>query len=111
MSDSIIDNQETGTQPVPYATAVLVLGIISIPTCFCYGIVGLTTGIVALALASKGKRAYHFEMGKYSTSSYKNLHAGKVCAIIGTSLSGLYLLYFIAIMTTVISAGTIPFRP
>ena len=34
-------------QKLPNATAVLVLGIASILTCCCYGIIGLILGIVA----------------------------------------------------------------
>ena len=80
---------------VPNATAVLVMGIISIATCWCYGLVGLVLGIISLVLAGKGNRAYQENPNMYSESSYKNLKAGKICAIIGTSLSGAYLIFII----------------
>src|ERR1044072_2215930 len=38
---------------VPNSTAILVLGIVSIVTCWCYGIIGIGTGIAALVMASK----------------------------------------------------------
>ena len=41
-------SQPFGQQQLPNATAVLVLGIISIVGCFCYGIIGLILGIIAL---------------------------------------------------------------
>lgn len=85
----------SGTKSVPNSTAVLVLGIVSIVTCFCYGIIGLTTGIIALILANKGKRLYLSNPSEYSESSYKNLNAGRVCSIIGIVLSSLYVIFII----------------
>lgn len=96
MDNNIIDNNEMrGINPVPNATAVLVLGILSIVFCFCYGIVGLVLGIIALALASKSIKAYNESPSFYSLASFKNMRAGRVCAIIGTCLSGLYILFII----------------
>ena len=89
-------NRQFTQQPqVPNATAVLVLGIISIVGCFCYGLVGLVCGIIALILAGKGKAAYEANPGMYSIASYNNLKAGRVCAIIGTILSALCIVFFI----------------
>jgi hypothetical protein len=93
----IIDDLSSrqGNQVVPYSTSVLVLGILSITLCWCAGIVGTTLGIIALVQASRGTQAYLEAPSAYREGSYSNLKAGKVCAIIGLSLSGLYLLYFI----------------
>lgn len=87
--------QPFGQQQVPNSTAVLVLGIISIVGCFCYGIIGLILGIVALVLSSKAKSLYEQSPGAYSQASYNNLKAGRICAIIGTSLSAVYILILI----------------
>ncbi|MBV4356533.1 CCC motif membrane protein [Pinibacter aurantiacus] len=84
--------------PLPNATAVLVLGIISIVGCFCYGIVGLITSIIALILAKKDMALYNANPSLYIPSSYNNLKAGRVCAIVGIILSALYLLFVIAII-------------
>ncbi|MDI9341714.1 MAG: CCC motif membrane protein [Sediminibacterium sp.] len=81
--------------PLPNATAVLVLGIISIAMCWCYGIIGLTCGIIALVLANKSLAIYKTNPATFSQSSYKNLNAGRICAIIGTILSGLYAVFII----------------
>lgn len=81
--------------PLPNATAALVLGIISIPTCFCAGIVGLACGIIAVILGSKAIKLYKTNPGVYNPSSYNNASAGKICGIIGTVLSSLYLIYVI----------------
>jgi hypothetical protein len=78
-------------QPLPNSTAVLVLGIISIVGCFCYGVVGIICGIIALILASKSKKLYEANPEAYTVGSYKNMNAGRICAIIGLILSVVYL--------------------
>jgi hypothetical protein len=83
---------------LPNATAVLVLGILSIVFCWCYGIIGTILGIIALVLANKDLKLYKENPRKYSESSYKNLNAGRVTAIIGLSLSALFLLYLIVVI-------------
>ena len=80
---------------LPNSAAVLVLGILSIVLCFCYGLVGMILGIIALVLASKGNALYKSNPGMYSLSSYNNLKAGKICAIIGVVLSSLYLIFVV----------------
>tara|TARA_B110000444_G_scaffold207965_1_gene202173 strand:- start:536 stop:865 length:330 start_codon:yes stop_codon:yes gene_type:complete len=104
MSTEINNNPERNIR-TPYSTAVLVLGIISIPSCVCYGIVGLTTGIIALVLAQKGKKIYESNHTKFTKGSYDNLTAGRVCAIVGVSLSALYFLYFALILGFVFTAA------
>jgi len=81
--------------PLPNSTGVLVMGIISIALCLCYGIVGITLGIISIVLANKSKKLYKAEPEKYTIGSYKNLQAGYICAIIGLSLSALYLVFII----------------
>ena len=85
----------SGNSSLPNATAVLVLGIISIATCWLYGIPGLICGIICLVLAKKDLALYKKNPNQYSITSYKNLKAGQVCGIIGLSLSALYLLIFV----------------
>lgn len=86
-----------GQEQLPNSTAVLVMGIISIPLCICYGVFGLALGIVALALASKANTLYQQNPERYSIASYNNLKAGKICAIIGVIISSLWFLYFIIV--------------
>ncbi len=89
--------------PVPNSTAVLVLGIVSIVLCCVYGIIGLANGIVALALSSRAKELYEENPSLYTSASYNNLKAGRTCAIVGTCLSSLTLLFFIAYFTFIIA--------
>jgi hypothetical protein len=98
--------QPFGQQMLPNSTAVLVLGIISIVGCFCYGIVGVVLGIIALVLAGKGNALYQQNPGTYSEVSYKNMKAGKICAIIGLCLSAIYMvciIIYLCILGTAIS--------
>ncbi|MBB2146870.1 DUF4190 domain-containing protein [Pedobacter sp. LMG 31464] len=85
-------------QSLPNATVVLVLGILSIVFCCCYGIIGLIPAIIALVLSKKDRALYDANTLAYTLSSYKNLNAGRVCAIIGLVLNILSLLYFIVII-------------
>lgn len=101
----------TGSQQsLPYATASLVLGILSIVFCFTYGILGLILGIIGLVLASKDRSIYRSNPEGYSYDSYKNSNAGRTCAIIGVILSSLFFLFFIGIILFGLAmATTVPF--
>lgn len=87
-----------GQQSLPNSTIVLVLGILSIAFCCCYGILGLIPAIIALVLSKKDKALYAVNPAIYSLSSFKNLNAGRICAIIGLVLNILSLLYYVAII-------------
>ncbi len=91
-------NNQMEQKPLPNATAVLVLGILSIVLCLCYGIVGLILGIVALVLAKKDKKLYTEFPGAYTEASFKNMNAGRICAVIGLILSALYVLFYIVLI-------------
>ncbi|TKC04795.1 DUF4190 domain-containing protein [Pedobacter polaris] len=85
-------------QSLPNATAVLVLGIVSIVLCCCYGILGLIPAIIALVLSKKDKALYAANPTLYTEGSFKNLNAGRVCAIIGLVLNILTLIYYAVII-------------
>lgn len=89
-------NPQNGQGVLPNSTAVLVLGILSIVTCFCYGIIGIILGIIALVLASKANNLYKENPNAYTLASYNNLKGGKICAIVGLSLSSLYIICVVA---------------
>lgn len=86
---------------LPNATAVLVLGILSIVGCCCYGILGVILGIIALVLASKDMKLYRGNPHTYTQKSYSNLNAGRICAIIGLSFSAIYIVMMIFLVGTV----------
>lgn len=78
---------------LPYATAVLVLGISSIASCCCYGVPGILIGIVALFLYKKDKVIYEKDRNKYN--NFENLKTGRILSIIGICMSSLYVLYLL----------------
>lgn len=84
---------------LPNATAVLVLGILSILTCWCYGIIGLILAIVALFLAKKDLALYKATPNQFD--NYQNLNIGRILAIIGLILSVLTIVLFIWIINII----------
>jgi len=91
---------------LPNSTTVLVLGILSIPTSFCYGFIGITLGIIALVLAKKDLKLYRENPDFFS--GYENLNSGKICAIIGLSIGSviflIILMYLLFAASIVLSA-------
>lgn len=88
---------------LPNATAVLVLGILSIVVCFI-------CGIIALVISNKDMAAYRANPELYSASSYNNIKAGRICAIVGIVLQLIVItvyVLFIAFFITM-SKGSIP---
>ncbi len=75
---------------LPNATAILILGILSILTCCCWGVIGLTLGIVALILAKKDLALYNENPEIYE--GFSNINTGRILAIIGIILSSIYLI-------------------
>lgn len=96
-------------QSLPYATASLVLGILSIVFCFTYGVLGLILGIIGLVLSAKDRNIYRLNPEAYSYDSYKNSNAGRTCSLIGVILSGLFFLFFIGIIFFGFAMATLPF--
>jgi hypothetical protein len=88
-------------RPLPNGTAVLVLGIISIVGCLCYGIPGIVLGIIAIVLSNKDLRLYNADPTLYTQGSLSNLKSGRICGIIGLSISSAYLAFLIIYIFTV----------
>lgn len=86
-------------QKLPNATAVLVLGIVSIVTCCCYGVIGLIAAIVGLILANKDMALYRQNPAEYN--NYSNLNVGRILCIVGIILNVLSVVYFIYIISAV----------
>lgn len=84
---------------LPNATAVLVLGIVAIVGCCCYGLPGLICGIIAIILAKKDMKLYAMNPSAYTPSSLSNLKTGRILAIIAIVLSIIYIIYVIFILS------------
>lgn len=104
MENQPLDSSMNNQQNLPNSIGVLVLGILSIVFCFCYGIIGITLGIISLVLANKAIKVYMNAPETYSESSYKNVKAGKICAIVGLCLSSLWIIYIIVIVALGLTA-------
>ncbi len=87
------------SQKLPNSTAVLILGIVSIISCCCYGVVGLISGIVGLFLAKKDKALYAQNPSQYT--DYSTLNTGRILCIVGIVLNVLFLIYMIFIISSV----------
>ncbi len=101
MEQSNIDTNLVNTQnkqPLPNAVATLVLGILSIVMCWCYGLVPVALGIIALAISQRSVKLYKENPELYS--DYNNLRAGRITAIIGLCLSILFLILLIIVIIT-----------
>jgi hypothetical protein len=83
-------------QNLPNATTSLVLGILSLVTCICYGVIGLPLGIVAFVLGNKALKEFHENPENYKGSG--NASAGKILGIIGTVVNLIYILVIVYIL-------------
>lgn len=82
-------------QKLPNATAVLVLGILSIIGCCVYA-VGIIFSIVALVMAKKDMALYAANPDAYD--NYGNLKTGRILAIIGLIINIITIISTIAVI-------------
>ncbi|MGX7668523.1 CCC motif membrane protein [Flavobacterium pedocola] len=86
------NNFET-KQKLPNATAVIILGVLSILVCCCYGILSVLLGALGIYLAKKDTDTYNLNPSLYT--NFKNVKTGRVLCIIGIVLGVLMLAYMI----------------
>ncbi|MDO4727951.1 MAG: CCC motif membrane protein [Bacteroidota bacterium] len=86
-------------EKLPNSTIILVLGILSIITCWCYGILGITMGIIGIVLAQKDIKLFYQNPGQYT--GIGNVKTGKVMCIIGIVLSLITILSMLWIISIV----------
>ncbi len=95
----------TPTTGTGKATAAMVLGIISIPTCFAYGIPSMACGILAVAFGQGVKKS--IRRGQTPPSALANARAGVICGVIGIVLSvvaWILLAVYVAFVVSMISS-------
>jgi len=95
-------------QPQPqkssgYATASLVLGIASMPVCFCLGVPSIVCGILAIIFQKNALR--DIQAGTVSPASAGMAKAGRICGIIGIFLGIGYWVLYIGTIVLSISHG------
>jgi len=105
VSTNISNNKQVA---LPNATGVLVLGIISVSIFWCYGLFSVVLGIIALVLSKKAGALYNENPKNYTESSYKNMKAGRICAIIGLSCGALFIILY-ALIFSAAMLGNMPF--
>ena len=81
---------------LPNASAVLVLGILSIIPFGCVPL-GLIIGIIGLVLSKDGLLAYRHNPDQYS--GYGTLNSGRVLCIIGVILGSINIVWWIIILS------------
>jgi M penetrans paralogue family 26 len=91
-------------EPLPNATAVLVLGILSIVLCWCCYLPPIVMGIIAVVMGAQGRRLYRTSPDKYTQASYSNLNAGYICGVIGLVLTALVIIF--AIVNAIVNPGS-----
>jgi ABC-type Fe3+ transport system permease subunit len=89
------ENLNRQNEPVPNSTAVLILSILAVVTCLCYGILGIILAVIALFLYKKGHEAYSLNPGRYSPRSYSSLTTGRAIAIVALIISVLYTIFLL----------------
>lgn len=95
---------EVHQQELPSATAVLVLGILSLVGALCYG-GGFILAIIALVLSSSSNKLYRQHPDRYTQASYKNLTTGRTCALIGLILGVVVFLCWLLLMAGIVAMG------
>jgi hypothetical protein len=102
--------QQPVQQPLPNSSAVLVLGILSL-IFFCpwVSLIGVVLGIIALVLANRDQSLYAQSPAKYALTSYNNMKAGRICAIIGLSIATLTTIITILFIIGIFATATLPF--
>lgn len=97
-------------QNLPNATAVLVLGILSLVfICPYLSLIGIVLGIIAIVLAGKDQALYTAHPTQYTLSSFNNIKAGRICAIIGLSIAVVTFVISILFIVGIIATATLPF--
>ena len=95
---------------LPNSTAVLVLGILSlIFICPYISLIGIVLGTIALVLSGRDQSLYSHDPSKYALSSYNNMKAGRVCAIIGLSIATLTFIISVLFIIGIIATASMPF--
>jgi uncharacterized protein YqhQ len=98
-SDLENDYNKLIQQNLPNSTTVLVLGILSIVfSCWYFSIVGVVLSILALVLANRDLSLYYSNKSQYTLSSFNNVKAGRICALIGLAVAIIFFIFFILIL-------------
>jgi hypothetical protein len=96
-------------QNLPNANLILILGILSILLCWWHfiSIAGIVLGIISLVMAKRENALYAANPSRYTAGSLNNVKAGRICALIGMTIS---IIVFVFVMLMIIGVlVTLPF--
>jgi uncharacterized membrane-anchored protein len=102
-------NNNPAPQNLPNSNLILILGILSILLCWWHfiSIAGIVLGIISLVMAKKENALYMSDPARFTASSLNNVRTGRICAIIGLTIS---IIVFIFVMLMIIGVlVTLPF--
>lgn len=101
--------QNSVPQNLPNANLILILGILSIFLCWWHFVsfAGIILGIISLVMARKEILLYHTDPAHYTISSLNNVKTGRICAIIGLTISIIVFIFVILLIVGVLV--TLPF--
>lgn len=101
--------KDPAPQNLPNANIVLVLGILSILLCWWHFIsaAGIILGIIALVMANREKSLYDSNPSRYTISSLNNVKTGRICAIIGITISVIVFVFVMLMIAGILI--TLPF--
>lgn len=105
--DSEVKNETVEVKKIelPNATTILVLGILSLIFCWCYGFVGLILGIIAVVLSTTSRKNYLSSPESYTEASFKNMNTGRICGIVGICVSALFVLLWVLFIIGLLTLG------
>ena len=96
-------------QPLPGASTVLTMGIISIVgTVLCCGPFGIIFSIIGLVKAKTAEKLYQENPDQYS--DYSNIKTGKILSYIGIAIALIYLvltIVYFGFIIALISSGNL----
>lgn len=78
---------------LPNGNTVLVMGILSLVGCICYGIAGIIFGTIGLVIAKKDMKLYNQKPTQFA--NYSTLNTGRILCYIGLALSIIYIILLI----------------
>lgn len=102
-------NRNQSPRNLPNAGTILLLGILSILLCWWHflSIAGIILGILALVMANRETAAYYANPGQYSISSLNQVKTGRICALIGLTIS--VVIFFFVLLLVFGILATLPF--
>ena len=80
---------------LPNSNAVLIIGILSILSCFLIGFPGVILGFIGMKLYKRPHGLYKIAPELYRKESCKDLRVGYIMSVIGFAMSLLFVLFLL----------------